>query len=103
LYLCGECGNKFEKPRIITGPKASALTCGKECPRCGGSPWNYTRIDEPTSLKVSESYIVGIDITGGVDVPTLTVTRQNGSKLEIVNVIRGKQEEALYELLTTKL
>ena len=52
-------------------------------------------------LKVSESLIIGIDITHE-DESVITVARSNGSKLTHVKTITGKEAEDLYNKLTNK-
>lgn len=52
-------------------------------------------------LKVSDTFIVGIDISNE-DEAVVSVSKNGGSRLEYVNTITGDDAKALYELLTNK-
>lgn len=52
-------------------------------------------------LKVSETLIIGIDITQE-DESVITVAKSNGSTLTHVNTITGQEAEDLYKKLTNK-
>lgn len=49
-------------------------------------------------LKVSESYIIGVDITGD-DESVITVAQNQGSKWKYINTVVGKDAEEVYEKL----
>ena len=51
-------------------------------------------------LKVSESYIIGIDISPDGDESTLTVAQHVGSRLNLINVFYGQEAENIYNKLT---
>lgn len=51
-------------------------------------------------LKVSESYIIGVDISDTGDTPVLTVSRLEGSKMTVVNSFMGEEAKWMYERLT---
>lgn len=53
------------------------------------------------SLKISETYIVGVDITDN-DVPTITIVTQTNNGMDFVNAVTGDKAVELYELLTNK-
>lgn len=51
-------------------------------------------------LKISESYLVGVDVGLG-DEPCVTVVkREDHGRLKVVKTIFGEEAEALYEALT---
>jgi hypothetical protein len=52
-------------------------------------------------LKVSETYVIGVDITND-DESVIMISRHTGSGLECVNTITGKDAEELYKTLTNK-
>jgi ABC-type uncharacterized transport system ATPase component len=53
-------------------------------------------------LNISETYLIGIDISLK-DEPVMTVIRRNGPKnLTLVNTIVGEEAKSLYEKLTNK-
>lgn len=49
-------------------------------------------------LKISESYIVGVDISENKDLSVLTVSRLDRTKMTVVNTFMGAEE--MYEHLT---
>lgn len=51
-------------------------------------------------LSVSESYIIGIDISTNDDEACITVAKQNGSRLTLINVIQGEEVTEIYNKLT---
>lgn len=51
-------------------------------------------------LKISESYIVGVDISENKDLSVLTVSRLDGTKMTVVNTFMGAEAEEMYEHLT---
>jgi hypothetical protein len=51
-------------------------------------------------MLISESYIIGVDISDGEDLPVITVAKSTGSKLTHVNVVIGDEAKDLYEKLT---
>lgn len=58
--------------------------------------------DKTRQLKVSESYIIGIDISDNGDESVLTVSRLNGNKMTVVNTFTGEEAEWMYERLTNQ-
>lgn len=57
-------------------------------------------MDKEKALKISESYIVGIDISENNDLSVLTVSHLDGNKMALVNAFRGVEAEEMYERLT---
>ena len=51
-------------------------------------------------LKISESYIVGVDISENKDLSVLTVSRLDRTKMTVVNTFMGAEAEEMYEHLT---
>lgn len=51
-------------------------------------------------LKISESYIVGVDISDSEDASVFSVSKFDGTKLTIVKTFVGKDAEEMYERLT---
>lgn len=51
-------------------------------------------------LKISESYIVGVDISENKDLSVLTVSRLDRIKMTVVNTFMGAEAEEMYEHLT---
>ena len=51
-------------------------------------------------LKVSESYIVGVDISSDKDLSVLMISRLDGTKMVITKVFHGVKAEEMYERLT---
>ena len=51
-------------------------------------------------LKISESYIVGVDISENKDLSVLTVSRRDRTKMTVVNTFMGAEAEEMYEHLT---
>ena len=51
-------------------------------------------------LKISESYIVGVDMSENKDLSVLTVSRLDGTKMTVVNTFMGAEAEEMYEHLT---
>lgn len=51
--------------------------------------------------KVSESYLIGVDIEEDEDISTLVVIKRSRDKLETVNTFVGKEAEIIYKKLTT--
>lgn len=51
-------------------------------------------------LKVSESYIIGVDISGDKDLSVLMISRLDGPKMTITKVFHGAEAEEMYERLT---
>ena len=54
------------------------------------------------TLKVSESYIVGVDIAEDRDLSVLMVSRLDGNKMAIVHTFNGSEAEEMYERLTNQ-
>lgn len=54
-----------------------------------------------TSLKVSETLIIGFDMSGDEDLSALSVSRCKGSKIEHVNTFYGEEAEWMYGRLNT--
>jgi hypothetical protein len=52
------------------------------------------------ALKVSDSYIVGVDISDDRDLSVLMVSRLSKGKMSIVKVFHGIEAEEMYEHLT---
>lgn len=50
-------------------------------------------------LKVSETFILGIDISAGKDISCVQVTRQFGNGKEIINTFYGEEAEWTYNHL----
>jgi hypothetical protein len=50
------------------------------------------------TTNINEFYILGIDICEG-DVSTLMIAKTDGSRLSVVNTIRGDDAERLYKEL----
>lgn len=59
-------------------------------------------MDHNGHLKLSESYIIGIDISDKEDKTVLTVSRLEGTKMTIVNMFTGSEAEWMYERLTNQ-
>lgn len=53
-------------------------------------------------MKVSESYMVCIDIAGNEDESVLTVSKYNGHKISFINNFFGEEAEWMYKKLTGK-
>lgn len=54
-------------------------------------------------LEISESYIVGVDISNHKDESIVTVVRRDGKKLTVVNTFIGAEAEQMYKkLIVTK-
>lgn len=51
-------------------------------------------------LKISESYVVGIDISEDKDLSVMMVSRFEKGKMSIVKVFHGAEAEEMYEHLT---
>ena len=51
-------------------------------------------------LKISESYIVGVDISENKDLSVLTVSRLDRTKMTVVNTFMGAEAEEMYDHLT---
>ena len=50
--------------------------------------------------KISENYIVGVDISENKDLSVLTVSRLDRTKMTVVNTFMGAEAEEMYEHLT---
>lgn len=53
-------------------------------------------------MKVSESYIIGVDFSDGEDQSVLTVTRYNVAQLTMFNMFTGEDAEWMYNRLTNQ-
>lgn len=53
-------------------------------------------------LKVSESYIIGVDISENRDLSVLMVSRLDQNKMTIVHTFNGSEAEEMYERLTNQ-
>lgn len=51
-------------------------------------------------LKISESYIIGIDISDTDDTSVMSVSKLGGTKMTIIKTFTGKEAEMMYERLT---
>ena len=47
-------------------------------------------------LKISENYIVGVDISENKDLSVLTVSRLDRTKMTVVNTFMGAEAEEMY-------
>lgn len=56
---------------------------------------------ESTTLKVSETLIIGVDISAGEDVSVLQVARHSKGINTIINTFVGKEAEDMYYQLTS--
>lgn len=53
-------------------------------------------------MSVSETYIIGIDISPDGDESMLTISRHTGVRLELVKVFSGIEAEEMYATLTNR-
>ena len=56
---------------------------------------------ESTTLKISETLIIGVDISAGKDVSMLQVARYSKGISTIINTFVGKEAEDMYDQLTS--
>lgn len=78
------------------------------CDKCGGNfdfgeSCDCNKQDNPgLILKVSETLILGIDISGGKDISCIQIARQKGNAREIVNTLYGEEAEQTYDILMNR-
>lgn len=75
------------------------------CPVCNGNFDHGERCDCETEKKliVSESLILGVDISGEEDISCVQVGRATLSGTEIINTLYGKEAEDIYRLLIDRV
>lgn len=52
-------------------------------------------------LKKSETLVIGYDMTDGLDMSALAISRVENSKLTVVNIFYGEEADSMYNQLTT--
>ncbi len=74
------------------------------CSTCGGNFDHGEKCDclpKAPRFKVSESLILGIDISEG-DTSCIQTFRRNGDTYDLVNTISGKEAESTYDILMNR-
>lgn len=59
-------------------------------------------MDQKLEMPLNDTLLVGFDFTHGKDNDILIVGKKAGKTLKIINVFKGENAKAMYELLTTK-
>ena len=83
------------------------------CPTCNGNfdhgepcdckEKNYSNMQqEEPKLIVSETLILGVDISGGKDISCIQVVKQFGNTREIINTVYGEEAEKTYDILMNR-
>lgn len=81
-WHCNECNGNFDH--------------GEKCD-CHANKNNPGSV-----LKVSEGFIVGIDISERKDISCAQIARRKGSEIEIINTYYGEEAEKIYDILTNR-
>ena len=75
------------------------------CDICGGNFDHGEPCDckkkEPRLL-ISETLILGVDISGGKDISCIQIGRQKGNSIEIINTVYGEEAEKTYDILMNR-
>jgi len=76
------------------------------CDKCGG---NFDhgescdcKKDPGPTFKVSETLVLGVDISAGKDISCIQIARTNGISREIINTLYGEEAEQTYDILTNR-
>lgn len=77
------------------------------CPECKGNFDHGESCDckkhEPGPVfKVSETLVLGVDISGGKDISCIQIARVNGNSHEIINTLYGEEAEQTYDIITNR-
>ena len=75
------------------------------CEKCGGNFDHGESCDckkEEPKLLVSETLILGIDISGGKDISCVQVGKVRGNSSEIINTFYGEEAEWMYQRLINR-
>jgi hypothetical protein len=77
------------------------------CNVCGGNFDHGESCDckkhEPGPVfKVSETLVLGVDISGGKDISCIQIARVNGTSHEIINTLYGEEAEQTYDIITNR-
>jgi hypothetical protein len=72
------------------------------CSECNGNFDHGEKCDCEINLKVSETIIIGVDISNDKDISCVQVAKQTGSSFEVVNTFYGEEAEKMYEMLTNR-
>jgi hypothetical protein len=73
------------------------------CPVCNGNFDHGEKCDcypKKPRLKVSDTYILGVDISADKDISCVQITRRMGDTCEVVNTLYGEEAEEMYKNLT---
>ena len=75
------------------------------CSTCGGNFDHGEKCDclpkEP-KLKVSDSLMLGVDLSGGKDISVIQVFRREGNAYNLVSTISGEEADKTYDILTNR-
>jgi len=53
-------------------------------------------------MRVSASFLIGVDISAGEDISVVQIVRRIGNSVEIVNTLYGREAEEMYEKLVNE-
>jgi len=75
------------------------------CEKCGGNFDHGESCDckkEESKLLVSETLILGVDISGGKDISCIQIVRVIGNTRKVINTIYGEEAEKTYDILMNR-
>jgi len=72
----------------------------KVCPRCGSNNDPGEKCDCLPNLLVSETLMIGIDVSNREDLSVMQVARVEGNKINYINSFYGQEAEEMHERLT---
>lgn len=77
------------------------------CPECKGNfdhgeSCDCKKLEPGPVFKVSETLVLGVDISGGKDISCIQIVRVIGNTRKVINTIYGEEAEKTYDILMNR-